>query len=206
MLTQEDLVAPKMSAEGTLQRSSWKAEAIRRGDLKISGPFPITEVLPLNENEEKAYAEKTQIESVVQPAEPSPTSNPPPPLPVLPASEVAIPRSEMANADAPAATEEAEVNHMLKHKVSSDSLRPKGEVQATNPPPMATYSSPTPFSAVPRTSTIADSKKKRKGSLRNVFRKMFGKKAREDNAGDVVSRHSHHRSVRTHDPMFVGGY
>jgi hypothetical protein len=41
MLTREGFVATDMSAPTVLQRSSWKAEAIRKGNLKISGPIPI---------------------------------------------------------------------------------------------------------------------------------------------------------------------
>ncbi|KAJ4366707.1 hypothetical protein N0V95_000035 [Ascochyta clinopodiicola] len=50
-----------MSAQGNLQRprsASWKVEAIRRGNLKISGPIPIEEDTPLNDEEEREFAER----------------------------------------------------------------------------------------------------------------------------------------------------
>lgn len=192
MLTQEDFVAPKMSA-GTLQRSSWKAEAIRRGDLKISGPIPITEETPLTDDEGKDYGEKQLIDSEPQVAEVSlPPSNPPPPPPAQSGLHTGITHTVPDQPDGTLSMEVQEEPHHLRHKVSSNSLRGMDEKQETVPTPMAVYS---PLPSIQRSSTTVDPKKKRKGSLRNVIRKMFGRK-NKDNEGEAVSRHGHHRSVR----------
>jgi hypothetical protein len=67
MLQREGFVVADMSASTPLQRSSWKAEAIRRGNLKISGPIPITEDMPLNEEEEEEFAQRGALDGSLQP-------------------------------------------------------------------------------------------------------------------------------------------
>jgi hypothetical protein len=94
-------VATNMSVEADLQRSSWKAEAIRRGDLKISGPIPITEDMPLNEEEEQEFAEKNKAEVTPlpqdttverdQPQQPQAPVDAPPTVPEEPPQKAAQP-------------------------------------------------------------------------------------------------------------------
>src|SRR5690348_12790003 len=97
MLTREGFIAVDMSGQSLLRRSSWKAEAIRRGDLKISGPIPITEDMPLSEEEEKQFAQTGTFSPVDphpdpqdDPVQRPPTpQNPPPPVPISNPPDVA---------------------------------------------------------------------------------------------------------------------
>ncbi|KAF2659815.1 hypothetical protein K491DRAFT_675319 [Lophiostoma macrostomum CBS 122681] len=193
----QDNVTPIPSGEGSLHRSSWKAEAIRRGNLKISGPFPITEETPLNEEEEKEYAEKGNLSPPPPPAmedHPHPVQ-PPPPIP--PPNGILHPAPTQAEAEAP--PQLSQDNRKLERKVSSAGVREANDVQKRNAPTPAPHSTPSPFPSIPESSTNGTPKKKRKSGLRNVFRKMFGRKSREEQISahdrDVpVSRHGHHRS------------
>lgn len=202
MLAQEDFVAPIMSAERNLQRSSWKAEAIRRGDLKISGPFPITEETPLSEDEEREYAEK--VHTVADPHAPIPNVSPPsiePPPP--PPAEPSTQNEDLSTVDKVDPPSEARENHDdLEHNASSTGRQETSEQRRSSPQPAA-HSSPVTFSSVPASSTMTASKnsKKRKSGLRNVFRKMFGRKSKDEEIS--VPRHGHHRSVRDRDSQCI---
>lgn len=199
MLTQEDFLAPNMSGEGTLQRSSWKAEAIRRGDLKISGPIPITEDMPLNEDEEREYAEKHRTESSPQPQDavpPQPQYPPDPP----PAPPSVHDETEQQPNHVEAEPQIHEDLHELRHKKSSSGVRETSEMQHRSSVEPAPYSSPSPFPSIPESSSkTSPNKKKRKSGLRNVFRKMFGRRSREEHheeEGDATHKgHGHTVSV-----------
>lgn len=184
-----------MSTGTNLQRSSWKAEAIRRGDLKISGPIPITEDTPLSIEEEKEYTGKLQADlNTVSPDTPISPAQPPP----LPAPPSILADSELPVTDkAEVPSEEAENVHNLNHKRSSDGLRETSEMHRHSTQPLATEDRPTPLATIPRSSTAASGMKKRKGSIRNVFRKMFGRRSREKAQEEEahVFKHGHHRSV-----------
>jgi hypothetical protein len=196
MLTQEDFAASTMSAGANLQRSSWKAEAIRRGDLKISGPFPITEETPLSIEEEKEYTEKLQ--AGLQTASPDTTVSQPPPPPAPPSLPQDTESGATQKAEVP--SKEPENVHNLRHKTSLDGLRETSEMQSTQPLP--SDDRPSPLSTIPRSSTMATGTKKRKGSIRNVFRKMFGRRSREKTLveEDHIFKHGHHRSVSIAQP------
>lgn len=210
MLTQDDLVASNMSGEGALQRSSWKAEAIRRGDLKISGPFPITEEMPLNDDEEREYAEKHNVDppSPLLDALPDPSlppTQPPPPVP--PPVPPLVSSNNGSQRSVPEEIEEQEPVQLdeEKHKLEPQKLSGNGSTPGTaamqkqSSPEPTTYNSPSPFPSIPESSTRTTPKKKRKSGLRNVFRKMFGRKSKDEPHNDEapVTRHGHHRSVST---------
>jgi hypothetical protein len=192
----QDAVTPIPSGEDSLRRSSWKAEAIRRGNLKISGPFPITEETPLNEDEEKEYAEKGSLSPPPPPAmedHPHPTQ-PPPSIPL--ANGTLHPVSDEVEAQ----SQPSQDNRKLERKASSSAVRETRDTPKRSAPTPAPYSTPSPFPSIPESSTNGTPKRKRKSGLRNVFRKMFGRKSREaqSSAHDEevpVSRHGHHRSV-----------
>lgn len=199
MLTREGFVVADMSAQSPLQRSSWKAEAIRRGDLKISGPIPITEHLPLNDDEEREYAEKGALEDSVQPRDsldrtgdrpvtPQRPAQPPPPVPELPSALRSNPVEPSQSEQGPARQPSRSPPRMPQ---VSDIPR-ESAVQT------ASYTPPTPYRSTPESATKAANKRKRKSGLRNVFRKMFGRKGRdeEEHEDEPVHRgHSYHHSV-----------
>jgi hypothetical protein len=201
MLTREGFVAADMSAQTPLQRSSWKAEAIRRGDLKISGPIPITEHVPLNDEEEKEYAENGGLdrslqlqdaleEQIVRPATPPQASQPPPSVPAQASALRSNPVDEQ-----PHPQEDLPESH---HSVSPPTMRHVDVVQRESVVQPSSYTSPTPLRSTPESTTNA-AQKKRKSGLRGVFRKMFGRKSRdehENQEGEASRRgHSYHHSV-----------
>ena len=201
MLTQEDFVASNMSGDASLHRSSWKAEAIRRGDLKISGPIPITEDMPLNEEEEHEYAEKNKTETSPLPQEstveegqlsPQAPTHAPPPPPEEPHQEAE------QKEERPQTREE---QHELQHQKSASPPRAPSETHRRTVTEPISFSTPSPHPNRPDSSVRSMPKKKRKSGLRNVFRKMFGKKSRDDEPDEAPEPahrgHSHHASVST---------
>ncbi|KAH7132227.1 hypothetical protein B0J11DRAFT_220510 [Dendryphion nanum] len=211
MLTQEDFVAKNMSAERSLQRSSWKAEAIRRGDLKISGPFPITEETPLNDEEEMAYAEHTNSNS---PTAIATKTTGEAPRPVTPTQKSHQRPSSIhdGNSTLHPTVESVEVQSATRddeqdssHKRSPAGVREMSETtQRQSSAEPVPYSTPSPFPSIPESSTkTTPQKKKRKSGLRNVFRKMFGKKSRDEpiQEDDSARRHTYHKS----DPVVLSG-
>jgi hypothetical protein len=201
MLMQEDFVAPKMSVGGSLRRSSWKAEAIRRGDLKISGPIPITEETPLTEEEEMEHARKLHTE----PPSSFLTEHVLVPPTTVPQLQPKAEEQNVISGEDEAQQGEQEHIHELRRKSSSANLgridpRESSEVKEQSFPQKVSYSTSSPLPSIPRRSTVTDPKK-RKGSLRNVIRKMFGRRSRETPQQEQgsVFKHGHHRSVRTID-------
>ncbi|KAF2851800.1 hypothetical protein T440DRAFT_517273 [Plenodomus tracheiphilus IPT5] len=201
-----------MSAPTSLQRSSWKAEAIRRGDLKISGPMPITEDMPLNEEEEKEFAEKGGLESSLQsqdvpeepihrPETPPQPSQPPPGVPV----QASALRSNPIEEQSP----QPEESFVRPPTRSPPRMRQVVEdVQRQSVVQSIPLSSPSPYQATPASTPTSTQKKKRKSGLRGVFRKMFGRKSRDENdigEDDAVHQgHSYHHSdpavLQRHSP------
>ncbi|KAF2122615.1 hypothetical protein BDV96DRAFT_639192 [Lophiotrema nucula] len=182
-----------MSGEGILRRSSWKAEAIRRGDLKISGPIPITEETPLSDEEEREYAQKHSMDPpppLSEPAlEPPEPAHPPPSIPEESLHTV----PETVEPAHPEAQEQEEP----RQQQQTNGVRQMGEPpRKSSPEP--TVTSPSPFPSIPESTTKTTPKKKRKSGLRNVFRKMFGRRSRErpqeEEEEDTVHRHGYHRS------------
>ncbi|KAF2748741.1 hypothetical protein M011DRAFT_476127 [Sporormia fimetaria CBS 119925] len=194
MLIQEDFLAPIMTTERPLQRSSWKAEAIRRGDLKISSPIPIAEESPMSEDDERARSEKLQLET--RPAAQDI---------ILPPAQSSVPPAglDLKHEAESIATEELhpqshaeEPVQSLRHKVSSDGLRETQEMHHGASAKTPSYNTTSPLSPLPRSATVMTGTKKRKGSIRNVFRKMFGKRSKEaaQHQEGPTYRHGHHRS------------
>ncbi|CAO2651948.1 Nn.00g002310.m01.CDS01 [Neocucurbitaria sp. VM-36] len=189
-----------MNGPSPLQRSSWKAEAIRRGDLKISGPIPITEDLPLNEEEEREFAEKGGLDASLQsqdapqedprPQTPEQTTQPPPSI-LEPSSAL---RSNPVESDSP----QREKVHERQPSRSPPRVQQVNEAARESVIQPSSYTSPTPLRSTPESTTKAAQKKKRKSGLRGVFRKMFGRKSRgeyEEQEQETVRRgHSYHHS------------
>lgn len=186
-----DLGASDMSVDRRLQRSSWKADAIRRGDIKISGPIPIAEETTQQVEEER----DTESGNLV------PQSRLPDGLSTHAPQPPTEPENESMNSESVAIqTSDTTGNevHRLRHKVSSPSLRAVSESQPAPFSLQATFQpNSTPISLMRRGSAVTEPKKKRKGSLRDVFRKVFGRKARESEDAQGP-RHGYHRSVRVH--------
>ncbi|KAJ4351249.1 uncharacterized protein N0V89_006588 [Didymosphaeria variabile] len=176
-----------MSVEGNhLRRSSWKAEAIRRGNLKISGPIPITEDVPLNDDEVKEFekhgtlsASLPQDTPVVHPTQhiPDPPQMPPPAPPIVQAES--HPQASVQPEDQPEERVEIRNSPPRQLVVPMQSTPERHRRSATEPISIA---SPSPLAL--ETPTRASTRKKRKSGLRSVFRKMFGRKSREGSEED----------------------
>jgi hypothetical protein len=199
MLTREGFVAADMSAPTVLQRSSWKAEAIRKGNLKISGPIPIMEDTPLNEEEEKEFAETGALQSPNQPPEPQDELN------KLDARPQTPPQTELFVPSIPLAQRAS----LTSHPVDNQDILPQRTLSQSPPRPHQaveiaresvvepTSRSQNGFRATPESaSKVSQKQNKRKSGLRNVFRKMFGRKAKDEIEEESVQRgHNYHRSV-----------
>jgi hypothetical protein len=203
MLTREGFVAADMSGPHNLQRSSWKAEAIRRGDLKISGPIPITEDMPLNEEEEKEFAEtgalspvqaqdehELEDEEKVQRPQTPPQHEQTPPV-VLEEPEEQVSRQLERQSLHPEMIHKRQTSRspLRMHQVAD---MPRESIVPTN-----SQIPSTPLRSTPESSTKVAQKKKRKSGLRNVFRKMFGRKSKDEPEMEEAARrgHSYHHSV-----------
>lgn len=222
MQLRETSVAVRMSVQGNLQRprsASWKVEAIRRGDLKISGPIPIEEDTPLNDEEEREYAEKHGEKH----SEALDISSPPPHTirqvpnsqgtlrPEDPTEEIVM---KSASRDQDFARQELELHdqHPARAPLRSPlGMHPTdgtfaGQRESVFQP--RSHTPPTPFRATPEstsnsTAAMNAKKQKRKSGIRGVFRKMFGRKDREESQERQVERdaeptrrgHSYHHSV-----------
>ena len=208
MLTHEGFVAADMSVPSPLQRSSWKADAIRRGDLKISGPIPITEDLPLNDDEEKEFAEKGGLEESLQLPEQtdkqSQRSETPPAPTQAPSS---IPEKPSALNSNPVENHLAQGEDVpQRHSVRfTQGVRQVNEMPQENVAQSASYTTPNTPQAAQESANKAAQKKKRKSGLRSVFRKMFGRKSRDETElreeETVRKGHSYHHSVGYGEPL-----
>lgn len=225
MLLRENSVAVKMSVQGGLQRprsASWKIEAIRRGDLKISGPIPIEEDTPLSDEEERQFAEqhgeKRQEDALDVLPVPQHTIRQVPNSqgtlrPEDGTEEIAM---KTTSQDQDYARQELELHD--QHPARSPLRSPLGmhptdgfvASQRESVFQPRSHTPPTPLRATPDSTSpsnmMANTKKqKRKSGIRGVFRKMFGRKdsrgeSQERNAErneDTARRgHSYHHSVR----------
>jgi hypothetical protein len=208
MLQREGFVVADMSASTPLQRSSWKAEAIRRGNLKISGPIPITEDMPLNEEEEEEFAQRGALDGSLQPqdAQEQQRKRPEtPPGPTQPPPNVSEYVSALRSNPVVEHPQHEEEVHERQPSRSPPKMRQVNEVQRESIIQPNARLSQTPFRSTPESTSKAAMKKKRKSGLRNVFRKMFGRKGRdeaEDQEEEPTHRgHSYHRSVRNLKPQ-----
>lgn len=216
MLLRENAVSVTMSVQG-LQRprsASWKVEAIRRGDLKISGPIPIEEDTPLSDEEEREYADRhgeKRIEDALDiPAPPQHTIRQVPNLqgtlrPEDGTEEIAM---KTASQDQDFARQELELHD--QHPARSPLRSPLGmhptdgslagqrdsafQPRSHTPPfQPRSHTPPTPFRATPESTSSTNAalnakKQKRKSGIRGVFRKMFGRKDREESQERQVER------------------
>lgn len=175
---QETALVPTVS--GQLERSSSKAEAIRRGDLKISGPIPLT-------GEEEQDLAKRNTDAIPQRTDSTSTRN-------LLHKESINARSH--NADPVETTSELQESHPgLRHKRSSTGIRDLSEIQRhTSLDLLASHNSPSPFASASDNSAKMTPKKKRRSGLRNVFRKIFGKRSKEEVKRDSAQKHGYHHS------------
>ncbi|EUC33270.1 hypothetical protein COCCADRAFT_36938 [Bipolaris zeicola 26-R-13] len=196
-------MSPSAPSPALLRRASWKAEAIRRGNLKISGPIPITEDMPLNDEEEKRFAENGTLSDPPQlpvaPLEEQRQQSATPPRPAHPAPAVPdhpMPLRSNLVADQPQQEEEPRDHAPLR---SPRNLQPISIVQRDSMVPSSIAPSPSPFRSTPESAAAKATQRKRKSGLRNVFRKMFGKKTAEpehQQQQDETTRrgHSYHNS------------
>lgn len=201
MLTREGFVAADMSGQGALQRSSWKAEAIRRGDLKISGPIPITEDMPLNDEEEKEFEETGALSPHPPPQfEQEQDIQRPQTPPQVPHFGTSPLTKRMSLTSHPVDGQDYHRDDVQMRQPSRSPPRvPQAlEVARESVAPSTPYPSPTPFRSTPENaSKNAQKQKKRKSGLRGVFRKMFGRKSKDDEETDEPKTrgHSYHHSV-----------
>jgi hypothetical protein len=202
MLTREEFVVTDMGEPNNLEHSSWKAQAIRRGDLKISGPIPITEDMPLNEEEEIEFAETGVLLSPGQPQDELEIEEKRPQTPPHPGHAPPVLPQERA--------------HQEAHHVEQPSLQPEAipQQQPSRSPlgmhqvaemPQESVVQPVPYSprpttpirSTPESANKAAQKRKRKSGIRKVLRKMFGRKNKDGAEDEEVSHggHSYHHSV-----------
>ncbi len=223
MHMREDSVAVTMSVQTNMQRprsASWKVEAIRRGDLKISGPIPIEEDTPLSDEEEREYAErhneKRAEDTLDVPIPPQHT------IRQVPNSQGTLRPEDgqqeivtkTPSQDQDFARQELELRD--QHPARSPLRSPLGmhptdgtaAGQRESIVEQRSHTPPTPFRATPESTSTSSAalnakKQKRKSGIRGVFRKMFGRKEREESQERAVERveeparrgHSYHHSV-----------
>jgi hypothetical protein len=215
MHLRENSFAVKMSVQGNLQRprsASWKVEAIRRGDLKISGPIPIEEDTPLSDEEEREFAEKHKEKSDETQDVSAPVQHT---IRQVPKSQPSLRQEDVteeiamktASNDQDWARQEQELHD--QHPARSPMRSPLGmhptdgmfgaQRESVFQPRSQTPT--TPLRATPEStsySNTAAKKQKRKSGIRGVFRKMFGRKDRdespEQNEEPVRRGHSYHHS------------
>lgn len=176
---QETALVPTVS--GQLERSSSKAEAIRRGDLKISGPIPLTE-------EEEQDLAKRNTDPTPQRTDSTSTRN------LLHKKSI---NAGSHNTDPVETTSELQESPPgLRHKRSSTGIRDLREMQRhTSLDLLASHNSPSPFASASDGSAKMTPKKKRSSGLRNVFRKIFGRRSKEEVKRDSAQKHGYHHSV-----------
>ncbi|KAF2867653.1 hypothetical protein BDV95DRAFT_610564 [Massariosphaeria phaeospora] len=169
-----------MSGDANIHRTSWKVEAIRRGDLKISGPVPITEETPLTEDEERDYAEKVKVEDppLLQDASGQQNHEQLASTEQAPTSQSKHPQQSSEQAEVRPPTQQDLLQP--QHKRLSATVREMSEMQRRTPTGPASINSPSPFPSIPDGSMKTSTRRKRKSGLRNVFRKMFGRKGKEE--------------------------
>ncbi|KAF3047078.1 hypothetical protein E8E12_011057 [Didymella heteroderae] len=210
-----------MSVQGGLQRprsASWKVEAIRRGDLKISGPIPIEEDTPLSDEEERQFAErhgeKRQEDTLDVLAAPQHTIRQVPNSqgtlrPEDGTEEIA---TKTASQDQDFARQELELHD--QHPARSPLRSPLGmhptegfasQRESVIQPRL--HTPPTPFRATPESTSQSNmpanaKKQKRKSGIRSVFRKMFGRK---DSRGESQER-SQERNAERHEESARRGH
>ena len=218
MHLRENSAVVKMSVQDNLQRprsASWKVEAIRRGDLKISGPIPIEEDTPLSDEEEREHAERLgekrtkEMQNLRAPPQHTirQVHNSQGTLRQDDITEEIVMKT--ASHDQDMARQEAELHD--QHPARSPLRSPLGmhptegmfEAQRESILPPRSHTPSTPLRATPEStsqSNTAAKKQKRKSGIRGVFRKMFGRKDREEsqernverNAGRVEERDEEH--------------
>ncbi|KAF2126886.1 hypothetical protein P153DRAFT_388206 [Dothidotthia symphoricarpi CBS 119687] len=190
-----------MTGQNGLHRSSWKVEAIRRGDMKISGPMPIEEDTRLNGEGEMELAGRRELDLHSQPQDvpaqqnqrsQSPLQSSQPPTKVSKDSILRDP--EHAEGQLPqrenVRMQQLPISPLRMHQVNAT---PYESIVQSTPP-----TTPTPFRGTPESMTKAAQKKNRKSGLRNVFRKILGRKDREkveeQQEGNVHRGHNYHSS------------
>ncbi|KAF1918380.1 hypothetical protein BDU57DRAFT_197452 [Ampelomyces quisqualis] len=193
MLTREGFAAADMSGQSSLERSSWKADAIRKGNLKISGPIPITEHVPLNDEEEREFAETgaLQIPNPLHPLDSRPQT---PPQPMHPPPKVPLERDSLMSHPA---EDQMQQETMQIRQPSRSPPRPRQVPETARESVVESTSySQNGFQSTPESASKIAQKKKRKSGLRNVFRKMFGRKTKDEpEEEETLPRgHSYHHS------------
>ncbi|KAF2817748.1 uncharacterized protein BDZ99DRAFT_23707 [Mytilinidion resinicola] len=171
-----------------LERSSWKAEAIRRGRLKISGPIPRT-----TDEDDEELAAKRNTDPFPQRADS-----------LSAAQRLLHKKSLHADRDRDDTAPASDVQQQdtaspspprLRHKRSSTAIRDLNVMQRDPPEPDLSkpeqHRNPAPS---PTADEMAVPKKRRKSGLKSVFRKMFGRRGKDEVKRESVARHGYHRS------------
>ncbi|KAF2502211.1 hypothetical protein BU16DRAFT_554284 [Lophium mytilinum] len=171
-----------------LERSSWKAGAIRRGQLKISGPIPLT-----TEEEDELLTAKRNTDPFPQRADSLSAAQRllhKKSLHADRAREETAPASDVQQQDTASPSPPA-----LRHKRSSTAIRDISVMQREHPEPNLSkpeqHRNPAPS---PTADEMAVPQKRRKSGLRSVFRKMFGRRGKDEIKRESVARHGYHRS------------
>ncbi|KAJ8105411.1 hypothetical protein OPT61_g10195 [Boeremia exigua] len=205
MLLREDSVAVKMSVQSNLQRprsASWKIEAIRRGDLKISGPIPIEEDTPLSDEEERKYAEKhteKRAEDTLDVPAQHTIRQVPNSQGTLRPEDGAQEVTKTQSQDQDFARQELELHdqHPARaplrsplgmHPTDSSSVGQRESVVQQRSHTPTTALRATPESTSQYSATMNAKRQKRKSGIRGVLRKMFGRKEREESQERSLER------------------
>jgi hypothetical protein len=169
-----------MTVPGNLHRSSSKVDAIRKGHLKISNPIPIDDDQQPHDHD-VAHTTPDQSEDTQTPH----TTRPPP------KSHSSL--HHTISTEAPVSESRSHQDDHPAHREDAADLTSSMAPNSVVPVPSPTAHRKTPES------TTTPTKKKRKSGLKNVFRKMFGKKDRDElpHVDEEPRRgHSYHHSVR----------
>lgn len=171
------------------RRSSLKTPASRRGQLKISSPFPTT-VVEDDEEQSRLPLSSCSMASLQNALDPLVHGE---------TSRGQVPAVEAAGAESAARSTRSQDISRVHYKGLSMPMRISSQMQRFNLPREPVLSSASDTLAAATSSQIRmDLKKQRKnGSLRTVLSKVFGRKAKQEaSKQSIPSRHGYHRSVR----------
>lgn len=197
MFTRNSLVATEMSGQNGLHRSSWKVEAIRRGDLKISEPIPI-DGIPLPHGPERdpitgKVVSTSQSHNATAQEDQRPYS--PPNVPKTPVHQSSDYIKSLSHQRDISRVQHLPISPLRMHQMNATS-----QEHVIQPIPSP---SPSHFRASPESMNTAMQKRNRKSGLRHVFRKILGRrdrdKAEEHGEASMQRGHNYHNSVSAQD-------
>jgi hypothetical protein len=194
----QSAVSSPVTGKARLERSSWKADAIRRGQLKISGPIPLDDEANLALARRQSAPMVSQIVDEVSP-------------------QTSEQRDAHSDGDEPLASDwekdvkketEQSAKRIRQHHLSKSIELPTMETRhrhhASLDPSMSfnNHQGTMSFAEGPDGPPNNKGKKKRRSGLRSVFRKMFGRKSKDDGRGDgAISRQDQFTVSETLEPQ-----